>query len=282
MGAPTPLAPSHAAFVPGSDEIRRNSRARRQGLGGIVAAMLAELLGLVAPPRCAVCGRSCSARAQLCERCELQLSRLRPRRSAIPAVDQAWSAASYDGAARALVSALKFGHRTALARRAARAIAAQAPPEQLTGVIVPVPPAPWRRRWRGFDAAEEIAAELAIETGLAVSRCLRRTQGRRQVGRPRVERLADLPRVRVTRDPPRRPLLVDDVLTTGATLSACAAALRQGGAEWVGALTFARSGYGTGLAGGLGGRSMGTAAEERSERANRGEGTKHGGDRRAP
>jgi ComF family protein len=213
----------------------------------IIGAMLAELLGLVAPPRCALCGRSCSVRAQLCERCELQLSRLRPRPATIPAVDQAWSAAPYDGPARALVSALKFGRRTAVARRAARAIAEQAPPELLAGVIVPVPSAPWRRRWRGFDPAEEIAAGLAVETGLTVSSCLRRTQGRRQVGRPRVERLGDPPRVRATREPPKRALLVDDVLTTGATLGACAAALRAGGAEWVGALTFARSGYTAGV-----------------------------------
>jgi predicted amidophosphoribosyltransferase len=160
----------------------------------------------------------------------------------IPAVDQAWSAAPYEGAARALVSSLKFGRRAPLARRAARAIAVGAPAELLSGVIVPVPAAPWRRRWRGFDPAEEIALGLAAETGLAVSRCLRRSQGPRQVGRPRAERLGDPPRVRVRRAPPGRALLVDDVLTTGATLGACAAALRAGGAERVAALTFARSG----------------------------------------
>jgi len=215
----------------------------------MVGAMLAELFGLVAPPRCALCGRGCSVRAQLCEPCESRLSRLRPRLAAIRAVDHAWSAAPYDGAARALVSALKFGRRVALARRAARAIATQAPPELLDGVIVPVPPAPWRRRWRGFDAAEEIAAWLAVETGLTVSRCLRRSEGRRQVGRPRAERLADPPRVRVMGEPPKRALLVDDVLTTGATLGACAAALRAGGAERIGALTFARSGSAVGVGG---------------------------------
>jgi predicted amidophosphoribosyltransferase len=211
--------------------------------------MLAELVGLVAPPRCALCGRGCSARVQLCERCDLRLSRLRPRTAAIPGLDYAWSAGPYEGSARALVVALKFGRRAALARRAAGAIAARAPSEILSGVIVPVPGAPWRRRWRGFDPAEEIAAALALETGLPVSMCLSRSQGRRQVGRPRAERLRDPPRVRSTGEPPRSALLVDDVLTTGATLGACAAALRAAGAEEVTALTFARSGFGKGLAG---------------------------------
>ena len=60
-------------------------------------------------------------------------------------------------------------------------------------------------------------------------------------GRDGAYRLADPPRVRAVREPPKRAVLVDDVLTTGATLGACAAALRAGGAERIGALTFARS-----------------------------------------
>jgi predicted amidophosphoribosyltransferase len=62
------------------------------------------------------------------------------------------------------------------------------------------------------------------------------------VGRPRVERLGDPPRVRIACEAPKHALLIDDVLTTGATLGACASALRFGGAERVTGLTFARSG----------------------------------------
>jgi ComF family protein len=203
--------------------------------------MLARLLGLVAPPRCALCARACSSSEQLCAGCESRIGRLPPQSAAIPGLDRAWSAAPYEGAARELVAALKFGARLGLARRAAEMIAARAPAELLAGAIVPVPAAPWRRRWRGFDPAEAIARALAVETGLAVHGCLRREQGPRQVGRPRARRIADPPRVHVTRSPPRHALLVDDVLTTGATLGACARALRGRGAELVTALTFARS-----------------------------------------
>jgi predicted amidophosphoribosyltransferase len=203
--------------------------------------MLAELLGLVVPPRCGVCSRECALRAQLCEGCESGLARLAPSSTAIPGLDASWSAAPYEGVARDLVVALKFGARLPLARRAGAVIAARAPGELLEGTVVPVPSAPARRRWRGFDAAEAIAAALSAETGLPLELCLRRSQGRRQVGRPRSERLAAPPRVRLAAPPPAIAVLVDDVVTTGATLSACARALRSGGCDPVVALTFART-----------------------------------------
>ncbi len=204
--------------------------------------MLAELLGLVAPPRCAVCARECGLRKHLCERCESGLRGLAPCSTPVPGLDQAWSAAPYEGVARDLVVALKFQARLRLARRAAAVIAERAPVDLLQGVIVPVPPAPARRRRRGFDAAEEIAAALGLETGLPLGLCLGRSQGRRQVGRPRAERLASPPLVRLAGPPPSSAVLVDDVVTTGATLGACARALRSGGCGGVVALTFARSG----------------------------------------
>jgi len=203
--------------------------------------MLAELLGLVAPPRCCLCARECGVREQLCERCEFGLRGLAPCSTPVAGLDAAWSAAPYEGVARDLVVALKFAARLPLARRVGAVIAERAPTDLLEGVIVPVPAAPARRRWRGFDAAEGIAAALSFETGLPLGRCLRRSQGRRQVGRPRSERLAAPPRVRLAGPPPDAAVLVDDVVTTGATLGACARALRAGGCGRVVALTFARS-----------------------------------------
>jgi predicted amidophosphoribosyltransferase len=207
--------------------------------------MLAELLGLLVPPRCGVCGLECALRAELCEGCETCLGRLAPCSTAVPGLDATWSATPYEGVARDLVVALKFKARLPLAKRAGAVITARAPAGLLAGVVVPVPPAPARRRWRGFDAAEAIAATLSAQTGLPLRPCLRRSQGRRQVGRPRSDRLASPPRVRLAGLSPAAAVLVDDVVTTGATLGACAWALRSGGCDRVVALTFACSGLAT-------------------------------------
>jgi predicted amidophosphoribosyltransferase len=156
-------------------------------------------------------------------------------------VDALVSAARYEGEARELVHRLKYGRRLGLAAVAAEAIAAACPTEHLLGEVVPVPAAALRWRWRGFDPAEEIAIALSRQTSLPLRRCLARRGGPRQVGRPRTARLADPPRVRLRRTPPRLALLVDDVCTTGATLAACAAALREGGSAGVIALVVAHA-----------------------------------------
>lgn len=157
-----------------------------------------------------------------------------------PGVDLAIAASEFEGVARRVAHGLKFGRRLGLAEVAARAIHRACPPEELRGAVVPVPAAPWRWRWRGFDPAEEIALALARLCGLPYRPCLRRRHGARQVGRARSRRLADPPLVWVSGAAPAEVLLVDDVRTTGATLGACARALRGGGCARVLALTLAR------------------------------------------
>jgi len=158
-----------------------------------------------------------------------------------PGIDLAVAASPFDGVARELVHGLKYSRRLALAGVAAAAMRGALPPHESADALVPVPAGPWRWRWRGFDPAEEIARALAGRTDLPLADCLRRAHGRRQVGRRRGDRLANPPAVWAQAECPRRVLLVDDVWTTGATLSACARALREGGTRRVVAVTLART-----------------------------------------
>jgi predicted amidophosphoribosyltransferase len=199
------------------------------------------IASLAAPPRCAACGLPCAAAATVCPACERELAAAIPIvEPGPPGVELAVAVSEFEGVTRAVAHGLKFGRRLALAGVAARAIARACPEAELGGPVVPVPAASWRWRRRGFDPAEEIALALAGLTGLPYRPCLQRGGGGRQVGRPRAERLADPPRVWTTGAVPAEALLVDDVHTTGATLGACADALRAAGCERVVALTLAR------------------------------------------
>jgi predicted amidophosphoribosyltransferase len=156
-------------------------------------------------------------------------------------VDLAVSASPFDGVARRIVHALKYARRLALAGVAAEAMLRTLPDRESPDAVVPVPAGPWRWRWRGFDPAEEIAIAISERAHLPYVPCLRRDRGPRQVGRRRWQRLTDAPRVRTVADPPGAILLIDDVWTTGATLAACADALRAAGCRRVVALTLAHA-----------------------------------------
>jgi predicted amidophosphoribosyltransferase len=201
-----------------------------------------HLTSLLAPPLCAACGSPCRAEGVLCARCDRELATA-PRvcEPGPPGVDLALSASPFEGVARRLVHGLKYGRRLALAAVAAEAMLRVLPAVESPDAVVPVPAGPWRWRWRGFDPAEELGIATADSAGLPFSPCLRRAKGVRQVGRHRSERLADPPRVWAAAEVPRSALLVDDVWTTGATLAACAAALRDAGSRRIVALTLARA-----------------------------------------
>ena len=168
----------------------------------------------------------------------------------------AWAPVGYEGPARELVRALKFRGAAALVDAMAAQIAANAPsgllgegagPDPARPVLVPVPLHPRRMRARGFNQARLLAEALARRTGLATADCLERLGAEgTQVGRGRHERRAApagrvLMRSGQATEAPAHALLVDDVVTTGGTLAACAAALRSAGTGEVGALAFART-----------------------------------------
>jgi predicted amidophosphoribosyltransferase len=206
------------------------------------------LLGAVAPPLCAACGGTAGVAEPLCLGCRRGLRWLDVAWLDVGGVPT-WAPVAYDGAARALVGALKFRGASGAAAVMAAQIAARLPratrgtdPEV---ALVPVPIHPRRLRRRGYNQAALLAHAIAERTGLAVADCLERTGAPgAQVGRDRAARLGGPPgvvRLRPGVPAPTRALLVDDVVTTGGTLSACAHALRNSGTEGVRALAYART-----------------------------------------
>ena len=195
----------------------------------VVIFRLMKLASVVGPAPCASCGRR---GAWLCATC------LQEARGAIPGpcppgVDRVVAAWAYEGGPRSLVLRLKLRHLSGAAEplvagmvTAARRALVDA--DRITWV-------PARRRdisARGFDHAEVLARGVASQLGLPVAPLLtRRGLQQDQSGLDRARRMENLKGAFAATDtPPRRVLLVDDLITTGATAGACAAALKAAGA----------------------------------------------------
>ncbi|MFT4050341.1 MAG: hypothetical protein QM648_10990 [Solirubrobacterales bacterium] len=195
--------------------------------------LIRRVVALLAPPSCVVCRAPVGAEEWTCRRCGCELLGL-------PRGDSA--AFEYAGPARAMVVALKFNGATALAGEMAGLMTRRIP-EQLAGAewIVPAPAHPRRRRVRGYNQSQLLAAELSRLTGARVLDCLTRAGG----GSPqselsRGERLA-MQRNSIRVDPralrragidplaefPTNVVVCDDVRTTGVTLEICAQAIRE-------------------------------------------------------
>jgi ComF family protein len=244
------------------------ARLRRAASG--VHAMLRAALDIALPPLCAACREPVDGKG-LCPACWSKLSFItRPycERLGIPfvydpgpgilsmeaiaeppAYHRARAAVRFDEISRVLVHALKYGDRLDLApmmgrwmSHAGRDLLAEA------DALVPVP-LHWRRLWaRRFNQSAILAATVSAETGvpLAAAALKRVKPTVQQVGLTRSERSANVQGAfRVPDDGKpavvgRKLVLVDDVLTSGATVEGCARALLRAGAGNVDVLVFAR------------------------------------------
>ena len=198
---------------------------------------------LLAPPLCWGCSGPARRGDALCRGCRARLHRLVAEPAWLRGV-RVWAPVAYSGPARDLVRALKFRAAMGVADTMAAQIAANAPPGLLHGrTLVPVPLHPRRMRSRGYNQAAAIADAVAARAGLEARGCLvRMGHSITQVGRDRAERRAGpAGSIHLEGEVPNEVLLVDDVVTTGATLGACRDALVAAGAREVAALCFART-----------------------------------------
>jgi ComF family protein len=166
-------------------------------------------------------------------------------RRGLAGFDAAFSYGEYDGTLRKLIHLFKYDRLKPLARPLGKLLASALPREWKYDMVVPIP-LHWRRGWeRGFNQSELLAKVLSARLGAPMLRAVRRRRRTpSQAGLTNAQRRTNVAGAFVcnkrfsVRD--RHVLLVDDVLTTGATASACAAVLKRAGAKRVTVLTLAR------------------------------------------
>jgi ComF family protein len=213
-------------------------------MGIMLFARLADLAAdLLSPERCAACASPAPKRSVFCPACALSVvaAPQEDARNVAPFL--------FGGAVARAVIAFKYDRRPELARplasllrRGLPALAGYAP-----DVVVPVPLHQNRLIERGFNQSALLAgpAAHALSARFAPRALVRTRDTPRQMELSRAERLANVEEAFAAREPwvhaGARVLLVDDVRTTGATLDACARALRKGGAREVRTIVVARA-----------------------------------------
>lgn len=192
---------------------------------------------LLLPGRCPVCERTGPAPCAAC------WARLRPAPAGPPpaGLDDCRSLLAYEGAGRELLARLKYRNGRSVVPWLAEGMAGLVAGADVDAVTW-APTSRARRRQRGFDQAEVLARAVAARMGRPCRSLLVRAGGAPQTGRSREERRRGPAfAARGERTAGARILLVDDVVTSGATLTAAAEALRGAGAVAVTAVTAGRT-----------------------------------------
>ncbi|WP_375771023.1 ComF family protein [Archangium gephyra] len=228
--------------------------------------MLQSLLELLYPPACIACAKVMPVRAAFCETCDLAVERLPPSRCRTcaepgtfprdtcprchlspPPFTRAWAPFAHEGPVARAIHRFKYEDHPELAPALAELLASECRQflEQAPSVLVALPLHDQRFRERKYDQTQLLAGELARATGreAPVGLLNRARETRRQVGLSEAERAQNVAGA-FTASPSvagREFLLVDDVLTTGATVRAAATALREAGATRVEVITLARA-----------------------------------------
>ena len=224
---------------------------------------LQRLERLLLPPRCLLCGAG-AARDGLCAACRAEWPRntcccarcaeplARPAASCgrclrhAPPWDTAWAPFRYAWPLDVLEARFKFGQNLAAGRTLAAQWAAQSPPTPLPQALLPVPLHVARLRRRGYNQALELARALGRALEISVhAQALRRT--RATAAQTDLDRSARRRNVRGAfaltpgQNLPAHVAVLDDVLTTGATLAECTRVLKRAGVARVDAWALARA-----------------------------------------
>jgi ComF family protein len=229
-----------------------------------------DLVSLAFPGDCVACGEPTDADPSLCDAClgtfhgELSQS-LCPRCACpLPEVtapcgrcggkglrpfERVLAMSMYEGSTRALIHAMKYRRRWSVGRRLGNALVKRPGVRELIGAadwVVPIPLHRWRQMSRGFNQAEVIARQLVGHRGGVFLKALGRTRNTttQTAFHSRASRARNVKDCFWVMAPDAvkdsRVVLVDDVLTTGATLRSAARALIQSGVKQVGAVVVAR------------------------------------------
>lgn len=224
-------------------------------------SLMEAVIGWIAPSQCLICGTEGQALCMQCanteiipygERCfdcgAVSAGSRTCEHCRASAPRYVWLTTNYEAAARELVKVYKFGHQRATAESIAdlmiKTFGRYSNLDPKNYLIVPVPTATSRVRQRGFDQSLHLARLIARRLGTRYLNALTRIGQTRQVGAERTIRLKQLTGNYLVRYPnlvaAHNILLIDDVVTTGATIRTTTKVLRAAGASRVDALVFAK------------------------------------------